>query len=352
VNFDDYSGWDLAEGPKTPRWAKLTATLIVLGGVVVAVLIFLGSGDTKTSTVVVHTPAAAPVAKAPVQHETLPPASPPIRRPAAAGAAVLPPNAAASFEALVSSMSARVGLALQPLGGGPVTEFGELREGHAWSSIKVPIVVTLMREEQAESLSGEEASQATSAITASDNEAAAGLFSRLEELRGGITGASTAVDEVLRQAGDLSTTVATAPPPPGAVSSYGQTEWSLGGAVRFFGALARGCLLGAGGTQYVTGLMEDVIPEQRWGLGEGGFPTGWSVAMKGGWGPEGSASGPYLVRQSGIVSEGGSGIAVAMIAEDDSGSYSAGAADLTRIAQWLAGELRGLGPPSTTSCED
>ena len=32
-------------------------------------------------------------------------------------------------------------------------------------------------------------------------------------------------------------------------------------------------ILGRHGTQYVESLMESVIPEQRWGLGEGGFPS-------------------------------------------------------------------------------
>jgi hypothetical protein len=100
----------------------------------------------------------------------------------------------------------------------------------------------------------------------------------------------------------------------------------------------------------VEGLMQEVIPEQRWGLGEAHFPPAWGVAMKGGWGPEGSADGPYLVRQSGIVRDGTRGIAVTMIAEDESGSYLAGAADLTRIAQWLAEQLRGLGAPAHASC--
>ncbi len=128
------------------------------------------------------------------------------------------------------------------------------------------------------------------------------------------------------------------------MSTYGQTDWSLDGTVAFYRSLANGCLLSASGTEYVTGLMENVIPEQRWGLGEAGFDPGWSVAMKGGWGPE-SGSGAYLVRQAGIVRDGGAGIAVAMIAEDDSGSYEAGAADLTRVAGWLAESLSGLGEP-------
>jgi hypothetical protein len=36
------------------------------------------------------------------------------------------------------------------------------------------------------------------------------------------------------------------------------------------------------------------------------------------------------------------------MAADDAGTYPAGAADLTRIASWLAEELHGLGPAQST----
>jgi hypothetical protein len=87
-----------------------------------------------------------------------------------------------------------------------------------------------------------------------------------------------------------------------------------------------------------------VIPEQRWGLGEASWPSGDRVGMKGGWGPDTEANGGYLVRQSGFVQGPEGGVAVAMIAIDESGSYPAGASDLTAMAQWLAGELKGTGP--------
>jgi hypothetical protein len=330
--------------PETPRWAIVVATLILVGGVVTAATVYFSRQDRGTKTAVQARPSKQPRAKAkplPPQPETQTRAEAPAPAgPSEAGGAILGGEAEASFEALAASLSAQVGLAVVPLAGGTVHEFGDLREGHAWSSIKVPILTTVMRE-QGEALDPEEESWATSALTASDNEAAAALFGRLEEAHGGLGGASQAVESELRMAGDSTTAVATAPPPPGAVSTYGQTEWSLLGSVRFYGSLADGCLLGPGGTEYVGGLMESVIPEQRWGLGEAGFPSGWSVGMKGGWGPE--ANGAYLVRQSGFVREGDRGLAVAMMAIDDSGTYTAGAADLTRVAQWLAGELRGLG---------
>jgi hypothetical protein len=245
---------------------------------------------------------------------------------------------------MAASLDASVGLAVQPLGGGEIREFGVLRDdGHAWSTIKVPILVTLLRE-QGESLGSEEEAWAQSAITASDNSAAAALFGEIEDRRGGLTGASAAVGETLHAGGSVGTEVAIAPPPAGAVSTYGQTDWSVGEAARFFAALGRCEVLGPAGTQYVESLMEGVISEQRWGLGEADFPSGWRVGMKGGWGPEASSGGGYLVRQSGLIQNSEGGVAVAMIALDESGSYPAGASDLTQIAQWLAGELEGLGP--------
>jgi beta-lactamase class A len=330
----------------------VVAALILIVGVTGAGAIYLSRQDGETRTVARTQPQkAAPEKRTqppPPQPEAQsraakpPPAEP--RQPADSAGAILAADAEASFEALATSMSAQVGLAVTPLGGGTVYEFGDLREGNAWSSIKVPILTAVMLDE-GEALDAEEESWAAGALTASDNEAAAALFGRLEDKYGGVAGASQAVESVLRLAGDSSTTVATAPPPPGAVSTYGQTDWSLLSSVRFYESLANGCLLGPSSTEYVEGLMESVIPEQRWGLGEAGFPSGWSVGMKGGWGPE--ASGAYLVRQSGFVRDGNRGVAVAMMAIDDSGSYSAGAADLTQMAQWLAAELQGLGPAAS-----
>lgn len=358
------SFWEDDHG--TPRWAKVVAGLVVAVGVVAAIVIYSSrqSDDSKAAVKVVTVKQTIPAQEtpAPQQHQERPDAKheptpaqsasegPGSGGPSAGNAEFLGPEAEASFEAMAASLPAAVGLAVQPLGGGEIREFGDLREGHAWSSIKVPILATLMGE-QGESLGPEEEAWAESAITASDNEAAAALFGKIEERQGGLTGASAAVGEVLHAAGSESTEVATAPPPPGAVSTYGQTVWSVGDAARFFASLGRCEVLGPQGTGYVESLMENVISEQRWGLGEGGFPPEWRVGMKGGWGPEAASGGGYLVRQSGLIQDENGGVAVAMIASDESGSYPAGASDLTQIAQWLAGELQGLGPsfPSCTS---
>jgi hypothetical protein len=257
------------------------------------------------------------------------------------GGQFLGPNAETSFDAMAASLPAQVGMAVEPLGSEEVIEFGTLlHSGHAWSSIKPAILSTVLAE-QGEQLGPEEESWADGAITASDNEDAAALFHTIEGRQGGLEGASAAVGNTIHEGGSAGTVVATAPPPPGAVSTYGQTDWPVGEAVRFYHGLAT-CKVH--GTSYIEGLMEQVIPEQRWGLGEASWPSGDRVGMKGGWGPDTEANGGYLVRQSGFVRNPQGGIVVAMIAIDESGSYPAGASDLTAMAQWLAGELRGTGP--------
>lgn len=260
-----------------------------------------------------------------------------------AGGPIFRPGAAHSFDALSASTSARIGLAVAPLGSGETQSFGSLQTGHAWSSIKVPILVTLMRDRH-EELTASELRWAAAAIEVSDNDAAAGLFRRLEQIHGGLSGASIAVKRVMASAGNTAA-VTTAPPPPGAVSTYGQTNWSASEASAFYRALANGCLLGPGGTKYVLDLMSHVLPEQQWGLGEAHFDPSWSVAIKGGWGPE-AASGGYLVRQSGVVRNSVAGIAVTMIAEDSSG-FEAAVGDLNRIASWLSHSVRNLGPAAS-----
>jgi hypothetical protein len=239
-------------------------------------------------------------------------------------------SGAASFATLESEVNGEIGVAYVPLGPAIPQTLGPLQSGHAWSSFKVPIVVTVMNEQGGRLTFGQE-SLAASAITASDNEAAAALFSELENVTGGR--ASAAVEETLAEAG-AATEVATAPPPPGAVSSWGQTEWSLSASTSFYGALACGAYGGA--TDTILSDMENVIPEQQWGLGQASFNPGTSVGFKAGWGPDGNESGPYLVRQAGIIRSGQAGAIVTIAAQDSSGSFEAGVADLNRVAEWVA----------------
>jgi hypothetical protein len=265
------------------------------------------------------------------------PAAGPLRPGAAnarPAAGQLRPGAAAAFRRLEATLPGPVEVALLPLRGGRVTHLGGDAPARGWSTTKVPVLVALLRRRGAAGLSPRERAEARLAITASDNPSILELFGAL----GGPAAASGYVQAVLRASGDATTIVATAPPPAGAVTSFGQTEWTPGAAARFFRALAIGALLPPAQTAYVLGLMERIVPAESWGLGSAGFAV--PVAFKGGWGP--GPGGRYLVRQSGIVAPGSRrGVAVSLVAHPPAGpgSFATGTRMLTRTARWLRAEL-------------
>jgi hypothetical protein len=257
---------------------------------------------------------------------------------------VLTAGAHASFERLQASLPGRLEIALLPLGTGSSKVLGGDEAAHGWSTTKVPVLTALLKARH-EELTSEERSWAQAAITESDNQSVLDLFGALERIEGGPTAASSYMQELFSASGDDETVVATAPPPSGAVTTFGQTEWSPSNAVKFFSALARGCLLSSRGTEYVLGLMQRIEPSESWGLGSAGFA---SVAFKGGWGPE--PSGAYLVRQAGIVDVGSSrAVAVALIAfpPAGAGSFEAGTEMLSKAASWLRAHLDLVPRPSS-----
>jgi beta-lactamase family protein len=254
-------------------------------------------------------------------------------------ASLIKPEAKKSFAAFERSIPGKVGIAVAPTWPGPTLRFGSFQRGHAWSSIKVAILVTLLRDRASAGLTREEREWALAALSRSDNFTAALLFHRLEEIHGGFYPASRAMQKVLAKAGDTETTVATDPPPSGAFSTYGQTRWSLEGSVRFYRALVRGELLNRTDTAYVLRLMEGSDYWEPWGLREAGFPRGVRIAAKSGWGTEGSDEGPYLLRQVGVLRTGASAVVVTIMVQDDSGSLGAAVRDLNLAATWLRRHL-------------
>lgn len=247
-------------------------------------------------------------------------------------------------DASAGQLTPGVGVAVAALGSGATQTLGDDGAAHGWSTTKVPVLVSLLRARGSEGLTAQETSWAHAAITESDNQSVLALFGDLERLKGGLSGASEYMESVLRLGGDTETSVAQGPPPPGAVTTFGQTEWSPLEAAKFFRALALGCLLSTSSqTNEVLGLMESIVPSESWGLGSAGFT---SVAFKGGWGPEG---GGYLVRQSGIVNPGSpDGVAVAIVVSAP--SFAAGTETLTRTASWLAKHLASQSHSSSGAC--
>jgi len=228
----------------------------------------------------------------------------------------VPGSLAADFNAVQQGFRGSLGLAIMPVGGDKMVTFGTWTSGPAWSTIKVPLAIAALRN------NASYVTTATSAITASDNGAADTLWQSL----GSGAAAATAVENVLREGGDTTTTVPTTRTRADA-SVYGQAEWTLAEQVRFAAHLP--CIPQS---QRVVGLMQQIIPSHRWGLGAFG-----SAEFKGGWGPD--LSGKYLVRQFGLIDSPSGRIAIAFAAQPDSGSFNDGMTMLDKMATLISGHL-------------
>jgi hypothetical protein len=254
-------------------------------------------------------------------------------------------GAAASFDALQRQLrgDGPISVAVQPLGVGPLTILGGDPAMLGMSTTKVLILAALLRDRGGVArLTASQRALAGAAITESDNQSILELFSALEHDRGGLIGASNYATELLRDAGDPHTTVATAPPPAGYVTTFGQTKWSPTAEVRFFRVLALGCLLPPADTAFILGLMRRIEASESWGIGSAGFAQ---VAFKGGWGP--LADG-YGVRQTAIVGSASRAVVVALTV-DPAPSFSVGTTALTAVARWLHNAVR-LTPRARPSC--
>jgi hypothetical protein len=314
-----------------------------IGGLVVA----LSNHAAATRVVVKHVVTTAPTGAPRKTAATARLASRPARRTPSPHGSVVPAGARASFAAFAAGLPGRVGVAVAPLGAGPIQAFGELQVAHAWSTSKVPVLTTLLLryEQSRQALSTAESTDATLALEQSDNAAIEALFGVLEQIYGGLVGASAAVQRVLRDGGDDTTVVNTASNDEG-FTTYGQSEWSVTGEVRFYRALADGCLLDPRDTAYILGLMANVVGYERWGAGSAGYPSSVPLSFKGGWGP--ASDGGYQVRQTAIVGSGDRGYVVSMLAVPASGSFADGTSMLTSLATWarehFALDANGLPP--------
>jgi hypothetical protein len=233
-----------------------------------------------------------------------------------------------SFATLEAELGGQIGAAIGPVGLTPPQSFGSLQSGSAWSTSKVPIALRVLGDVGGPSgLSSTQADEMRRALTLSDNTAAAALFAYLERKHGGLSGASAAVGEVLREAGDSTTQISIHGRD--GFSSYGQTDWSLVNQQLFMSKLAAGCIGTTASREYVLKLLGEVSSD-TWGLGSSGLPARW----KGGWGP--GVDGRYLVRQMGILYLGDRETVVTLAAIPSDGQFETAEAMATSIAQWLA----------------
>jgi hypothetical protein len=240
------------------------------------------------------------------------------------------------------------GVFVRSLGDQPPAGAGALQTGPAWSTIKIPIVIARYRvSEGAEdrALDG----LASSAITASDNAAAATLFDGIAAAEGGVPEAARFVDDVLADGGDHQTRVNAVKVRP-EFSAYGQTAWGLEPGTAFFSALERGCVDPPRASDRVNEWMTQVVADQRWGLGRAPVPPGSTVAFKGGWGPD--VDGRYVGRQFGVVARpDGRGIAVGLIAQSPDGSFAGATRVLDELASAVAETVRWRRLEAPAACQ-
>jgi hypothetical protein len=251
-------------------------------------------------------------------------------------------SAARALDELARRERGEVGYALAPLGEGDLVAGGELREGQAWSAIKVPLAaafLTFRRETRraasgSEGLSRSDSQLIRTALTRSSNKAAKRMF-RLMAGAGDDASARARVEATLRKGGDERTR--TAPDPRGA-TELGATSWRIEDALGWYRELARGCLLPQADTDLLLGHMRQVVPAQRWGAPAAVDP-GTPVAFKSGWGP--SRELVWFHEQFAIVGRGEEAYVIGLMARptvraestDDRRSFRAGRKLITRAAR-------------------
>jgi hypothetical protein len=228
------------------------------------------------------------------------------------------------FEDFAAKLPGEVALAWAAVGSRhEVQSLGSVRDEAAWSTAKVPLGVARLR------LAGGKLNDKTSevlrrAITRSDNAAAKTLWQGL----GTPQQAVALMGKVVRDAGDEATSFNTA--------EFGLSPWTVPNQAQFAAGLP--CIPDG---PSVLDLMDEVIPQQSWGLGKTGLPA----QFKGGWG-----IGPHglLVRQLGVLttSDGGQ-IGVAIATMPHTKTTSVAESNMDAVASWIAGRL---GPADAGRC--
>ena len=136
------------------------------------------------------------------------------------------------------------------------------------SSMKIPIMLTMLSqvEKQNRPLTDGEAQQLEAMIESSDNDAAESLYQEV--------GTASGVMDFLNSH-ELSGII----PDP---TTWGTSTASPQAMVDLLSALSAGELLSATGTAYALSLMQNVVPDQRFGIGDTA-PRRSIVSMKNGW---------------------------------------------------------------------
>lgn len=205
------------------------------------------------------------------------------------------------------------------LGTGAEALYGTRLRFAATSLMKADILaVLLLRHQQAGTqLSAREAELAVPMIENSDNRAATRLWQML--------GAGPAVATANRRLGLTHTT-------PGRAANWGRSRTTVADQLRLLADLtAATSPLTAQSRDYELGLMQDVQPDQQWGVAAAASP-GTARAVKDGWlhGPK-----RWVLNSIGVVEHNGHRLLLAILS-DQRGTKAAGVASVSAAAKAAA----------------
>jgi hypothetical protein len=237
----------------------------------------------------------------------------------AGGPAALNRKLARALRPVVRGGQGHLAVGVIDLGTGAEALYGARRRFAAASVMQADILaVLLLRHQQAGTpLSAREAQLAVPMIESSDNGAATRLWQLL--------GAGPAVATANRGLGLTHTT-------PGPAANWGRSRTTVADQLRLLADLtAAASPLTAQSRDYVLGLMQDVQPDQQWGVTAAASP-GTVPAVRSGW-----LAGPqvWVINSIGVVEHDGHRLLLAILS-DQHATKAAGVARVSAAAKAAA----------------
>lgn len=236
------------------------------------------------------------------------------------------PLRASEITRLLGSRRDDVSLSVHDRRSGNVFTYNGSLENATGSIVKVMVLVAVIqrRRESGRGLSGQQKALAERMIRYSDNDATNSLLAQ--------AGGSSAITALAKRLNMKSTA---------GRGAWGRTTTTATDQRVLMDAIVSGRVLSPADRQYVLGLMRQVTPEQRWGVGT--VPTRATAEVKNGWVP--LAPRGWRVNSIGHVTGNGRDYTIAMLSYDNP-SMEAGTSTLNRVSDYV---YRNLGKRAGTS---
>jgi beta-lactamase class A len=244
-------------------------------------------------------------------------------------------GASASFDALDSGLSdylndlwTKVGVQVLDVTRGTTYSFNADKQFLVASSIKVPIMLTRLSQLEASKKkpTATQISLMTSMIEHSNNDSATALYKEIGWQRG--------IRNFMKSIGIAGLN----PAPP--TTGWGYSTTTPAAMVQLLARLNAGTILNKADRDFALNLMHHVEADQQVGVGDSS-PAGAIVQMKDGWiDIDDTASGPYVVNSSGIVSKAGETYVVSIYTIRDR-NYPVGFAIVRHVALVVGQKLMG-----------